>query len=271
MISNMLPHEKDIVLIVDDTAANHEVIQTVLSDIGVKCENAFDGMEAVTMCGSVESDYYSLILMDINLPCMDGLATTQRIRQLGVTSPIIAVTAASRDEEKIKSAETDELFDLLLFKPFNAAAFYTTISPYIKSATLHSLSPDIISAETCGFSSLDPEICDIHTAIDNMGNSPRLFMKHFNNFKNNNADLSLRLTALIEKRKFYDAAMLCHSIKGLSGMLGLTSLYRHVVELETILKGHASEGDCTPAGLSDMSRMLALISDDVRLICQVQL
>ena len=68
-------------------------------------------------------------------------------------------------------------------------------------------------------------------------------MKHFNNFKNNNADLSLRLTALIEKRKFYDAAMLCHSIKGLSGMLGLTSLYRHVVELETILKGHASEGD----------------------------
>ena len=122
MISNMLPHEKDIVLIVDDTAANHEVIQTFLSDIGVKCENAFDGMEAVTMCGSVESDYYSLILMDINLPCMDGLATTQRIRQLGVTSPIIAVTAASRDEEKIKSAETDELFDLLLFKPFNAAA-----------------------------------------------------------------------------------------------------------------------------------------------------
>ena len=55
MISNMLPHEKDIVLIVDDTAANHEVIQTFLSDIGVKCENAFDGMEAVTMCGSVES------------------------------------------------------------------------------------------------------------------------------------------------------------------------------------------------------------------------
>ena len=36
MISNMLPHEKDIVLIVDDTAANHEVIQTFLSDIGVK-------------------------------------------------------------------------------------------------------------------------------------------------------------------------------------------------------------------------------------------
>ena len=61
-------------------------------------------------------------------------------------------------------------------------------------------------------------------------------MKHFNNFKTNNADLSLRLTELIENRQCSDAAVLCHSIKGLSGMLGLTALYKHIIALEDILK-----------------------------------
>ena len=271
MINNILSPERDIVLIVDDTAANHEVIQTFLNDIGVKCENAFDGMEAITMCSSVESNYYSLILMDINLPGMDGLETTRKMRKMGVTSPVIAVTAASKDEEKIKVAEAEDLFELLLFKPFNSSVFYTTISPYIKLALLRSLLPEIKSNGTATFSNLDPEVCDIHTAIENMGNSPRLFMKHFNNFKTNNADLSLRLTELIENRQCSDAAVLCHSIKGLSGILGLTALYKHIIALEDILKKEDTPDEDTPTNMFKISQLLTSINDDIRSICQMQL
>ena len=266
---NILSHDANIVLIVDDTAANHEIIQSFLSDIGVKCESAFDGLEAVTMCNSVDSNYYSLILMDINLPCMDGLETAKKLRQIGVSSPIVAVTAVSKDEEKIKSAEA-EVFDLLLFKPFNAAAFYTTISPYIKQAILRSLSPEIISGGNGSFPSLNHDICDIHTAIENMGNNPRLFMKHFNNFKNNNADLVLRLSKLIEKNQYDEAALLCHSIKGLAGMLALTSLYKHIIMLENLLreeKPHACGGH---KEVSEIAQMLIAIGDDIRSICQIQ-
>ena len=48
-MKNVSTRDRDTVLIVDDTSANHEVIQTFLNDIGVKCESAFDGLEAVTM------------------------------------------------------------------------------------------------------------------------------------------------------------------------------------------------------------------------------
>lgn len=269
MIDKLTP-DKDIVLIVDDTAANHEVIQTFLNDIGVKCENAFDGMEALTMCNSVDNNYYSLILMDINLPHMDGLQTAHKIRQLGITSPIIAITAANKHEDKIKSAESQDIFDLLLFKPFNTSSFYTAISPYIKAATLRSLSPEISSNEYTDFSKLDLEVCDIHTAIENMGNSPRLFMKHFNNFKTNNVDLALRLTDLIENKLFNDAAILCHSIKGLSGMLALTSLYKHIQMLEKLLQANEAKAVERPKNIPEISQMIIYINDDLRLICQLQ-
>ena len=269
-MNNILSNEMDTVLIVDDTTANHEVIQAFLSDIGVKCESAFDGMEAVTMCGSVDGDYYSLIMMDINLPYMDGLETAKKLRRIGVTSPIIAVTAASKDEQKIRAAEAEDIFDLMLFKPFNAAAFYTTISPYIKRAILHSLSSEIMSGDGDELGALDHDVCDIHTAIENMGNSPRLFMKHFNNFKNNNADLALRLSDLIENEKYTDAATLCHSIKGLSGMLGLTSLYRHVIELEDLLRsGDIYIGTPEPPS-GKIAKELISIGTDIRKICQLQ-
>lgn len=268
MINKFSP-DTDIVLIVDDTTANHEILHSFLGDIGVKCESAFDSMEAVTMCSSVDSDYYSLILMDINLPCIDGIETAKKLRQAGVTAPIIAVTAASKDEKKIKTAESDDIFDLFLFKPFNASSFYTTISPYIKQAILHSLSSEIISNEENDIPMHDHDICDIHTAIENMGNSPRLFMKHMNNFKSNNADLALRLSKFIEDGCYDEAAVLCHSIKGLSGMLGLTSLYRHVISMEDLLRT-----DCASASPDnssrEISRILSSISNDIRLICQMQ-
>lgn len=267
---NILSPNVEVVLIVDDTTANHEVVQSFLNDIGVKCESAFDGMEAITMCNSVDNNYYSLILMDINLPCMDGLETAKKLRQIGVTSPIIAVTAASKDEEKIKSAEADDVFDLLLFKPFNASVFYTTISPYIKQAILRSLSPEMVSGESGSFPNLSRDVCDIHTAIENMGNSPRLFMKHFNNFKNNNADLVLRLSALIEKNLYGEAAILCHSIKGLSGMLALTSLYNHIITLENLLRHETPPDSGTSRNASEIAQMLISIGNDIRSICQIQ-
>lgn len=269
MISK-LSNDMDIVLIVDDTTANHEVIQSFLSDIGAKCESAFDGMEAVTMCSSIDSDYYSLILMDINLPCMDGLETAKKIRSMGITSPIIAVTAASRDEEKLQSAEAEEVFDLLLFKPFNASVFYTTISPYVRQAILHSLKSDILPSKDEEVTALDHGVCDIHAAIENMGNSPRLFMKHFNNFKTNNADLGLRLTEMIENGQIKEAALLCHSIKGLSGMLGLSNLYKHVIELEELLRDSDDLDDDEKAYSAKISRFLSCINSDIRYICKTQ-
>lgn len=260
----------DTVLIVDDTIGNHEVLQSFLNDIGVKCESAFDGMEAITRCTSSDSSYYSLILMDINLPGMDGIQTAKKLKNAGIASPIIAVTAASSGESMIKEAKEHGIFDMILFKPFNASGFYTALSPYIKQTFLHSLSPETQTGDEDPYAAMDSDVCDVHAAIENMGNNARLFRKHFGNFKNNNVDLALRLSTMVEAERFSDASMLCHSIKGLAGMLGLNGLYNHLIMLEKPLKLRQEETADRCDTDSEIRRLILCIGNDIRLICQIQ-
>ena len=264
-MTNTTDESKDLVLIVEDTAANYEVIQTFLKDIDVECENAFDGMEAVTMCSSVDENHYSLILMDINMPYLNGFETTAKIRDMGIKTPVVAITATSKDDGSLKNA--DNIFDSVLFKPFNYLEFYTAISPYIKNAMAYTVKLGDIFQKDDAFPTIDVGVCDIHQAIENMGNNPRLFIKHFNNFRNNNVDLCPRLQALVDKEQYSEASGLCHSIKGLAGMLGFTDLYNHIIELEWYINDNS---DTTGFSNNEIDGLLIAVGNDIRLICQIQ-
>lgn len=265
---------RDIVLIVEDTAANHEVMRSFLNDIDVRCESAYDGMEAVTMCSDGDPNRYSLILMDIYLPHMDGIETAKKLREMGVDTPIIAVTAAGRYEMTLQRRQG--VFAAVLCKPFNSTEFFSTISPYIKNAASCSLGfPDVQNPQHDDAAgrpfpdadSIDRNICDISRGIANMGNSVRLFTKHFNHFKYNNADLAIRMRDMINRKEYQECTMLCHSIKGLSGMLGLTSLYEHLLKMEGLME-NISRYSCHQEPVMEL---LSIINNDIRLVCQLQL
>lgn len=264
-MNRSMEYSNDIVLIVEDTAANSEIIETFLEDINVRCENAFDGLEAVARCGAVEKDYFSLILMDINLPHMNGAKTAKRIRSMGVKAPIVAVTASNKKDRKLR--EGGKIFDAFLFKPFSYLEFYTAIAPYIKNAMSYTTGEIAVFSGIDALSETDPGVCDVSLAISNMGNNPRLFIKHFKNFRKNNADLSARLQRLIEEGDISGAASLCHSVKGLSGMLALNSVSRHITELEDLLSQspHFSEG-----ARKSIFRLISSIKEDIRSVCRIQ-
>jgi len=91
------------VLVVDDGEANRQLIQLVLGRAGANVVTAVNGQEAVDMAGSQSFDAF---LMDMQMPVMDGYAATRRLRGMGVTQPIIALTANAMkgDEEKCRAA-----------------------------------------------------------------------------------------------------------------------------------------------------------------------
>ena len=263
---------RDTVLVVDDTPANHDIIKTFLNDINVNCESAYNGIEAITMCGAADKEHYSLILMDLNMPHMNGAETLVKLHDMGIKTPVVAVTAADKSDSRLE--ETRTAFDAILFKPFNSSEFYLAISPYIKNATQYSLStikvPKPMTAKKESTNEIDLAVCDIEKGISNMGGSQRLFTKHFKNFIRNNVDLEIRMRSLLSSGNYRDCYVLCHSLKGLSGMLGLTNLHKHLTELEPLLDKHSPiEADAIRIP-KEILELVSIVGNDMLLVCKVQ-
>jgi len=82
------------VLVVDDGAENRQLLNIVLSDLGLDVVLAKDGLEGVnTLFGTGESDAFDIVLMDIQMPVMDGYEAVKVMRERGTTMPVVALTA----------------------------------------------------------------------------------------------------------------------------------------------------------------------------------
>ena len=115
------------ILIVEDNKINQIVTRKILSDKEYSCEVAESGYEALDMLKEVKFD---AILMDINMPGMDGFATSKEIRNRGNKIPIIALTAYGRSEiiDQVLASGMDDC----LVKPFEAVTLFTIINKLVK-------------------------------------------------------------------------------------------------------------------------------------------
>lgn len=90
-------------LIVEDNNVNQLVVKSMLRVLGVSTDLATSGFEALDLCAT---NNYSFILMDIRMPDMDGVETTQRLRSSGLNTPIIALTANSLKGDRERYIES---------------------------------------------------------------------------------------------------------------------------------------------------------------------
>ena len=92
------------ILLAEDNELNTEIAVAILEDFGAQVEHAGDGVECIDMLTDKENDYYDLILMDVQMPKLNGYEATKKIRMLSDPKkskiPIIAMTANAFDEDK---------------------------------------------------------------------------------------------------------------------------------------------------------------------------
>jgi signal transduction histidine kinase/ActR/RegA family two-component response regulator len=110
------------VLVVDDHPANREVARLMLAAVGCEVAEACDGDEAVEMAATQAFD---LILMDVRMPRVDGLAATRAIRATGDRVPILAVTADAMPEDAARCLAAG--MDAHLAKPISHHALYSAM------------------------------------------------------------------------------------------------------------------------------------------------
>src|SRR5690606_19322650 len=115
------------ILIADDNALNVMVVRTILEDFGATVDVAGDGRQALE---KFDTATHHIILMDLNMPEMDGFEATKQLRNRGVIVPVIALTATLPAEiaDKIKSAG----FTDIIVKPFDPDGLCRTILKYRK-------------------------------------------------------------------------------------------------------------------------------------------
>lgn len=215
------------VLVVEDTLINYEVVEELLSQVDISCDYASDGLKAIELCHEKESDYYRAILMDIHMPEMDGYECAKRLKEVGITSPVIALTASNIDNAT--QLEYADLMDGFILKPFKYTQLYDALRPYFKD--INGPCPDIVPNSTVKKSPYSGR----DKAIENLGGNVALYEKHLAKFQENYVNSADDLENLLSTGELKEAKILAHSVKGLAGTLGLLPLSESARKLEEAL------------------------------------
>lgn len=114
------------ILIVEDNIINQLITKKIIEKNNYKCSVVNDGFTAINL---LQKEEFDVILMDINMPLMNGFETTRRIRSNGISTPIVALTAFDKDEienEVISSGMND-----IIIKPFESEKLFKIINNLI--------------------------------------------------------------------------------------------------------------------------------------------
>ena len=122
------------ILVVEDNELNREIAEAILEETGFVVETAPDGTDAVNLMRRAEEHYYDAILMDVQMPVMDGYEATRTIRALPredvKTMPIIAMTANAMEEDKETALKSG--MNAHIAKPLDIELFLDVLGKYLK-------------------------------------------------------------------------------------------------------------------------------------------
>jgi signal transduction histidine kinase/CheY-like chemotaxis protein len=248
------------VMLVEDNPINQQIAVELMESRGIAVVVANNGQEALDKLAAVTSNHYHLVLMDLQMPVMDGYEATRRLRAdpRYFTLPLVAMTAHAMLEERqrclalgmndhiSKPIEPDDLYALL-------ARFYSTPSSPV---ALTAVVPDKHSVST-GEEIPLPNIAglDVVSGLRRAGNNRKLYSQALSRFASDFADCYVQLSRKFENADWEEAVLLAHTLKGLSATLGANDLSLLAGNLESNCKSKQTEA--AVATLFDLNTLLA--------------
>jgi CheY-like chemotaxis protein/signal transduction histidine kinase len=214
------------ILIVEDNIINQKVLMSLLSYSGMSISIANNGQEAVDLVkeGDVEFD---LVLMDINMPIMDGYAATQMIRLDSKfdSMPIVAFTALVLDSEIQKMFNCG--INAFLAKPLNIGKLYTVLDIYLSdTSSVSSKEKEEEPKQEIIYQGIN-----IKEGIKHANNSEALYMEVLKEFNTAYGTSDEIFTKLIREHRYEQVKMLCVDMRGLTGTIGAEDMHTLVTEI----------------------------------------
>jgi len=229
-------------LLVEDNDINREFAGELLRSEGVEVDEATNGVEAVE---KVQQRDYDGVLMDIQMPVMDGLQAAQRIRELGrkpgnerfSVLPIIAMTAlamAHDAERSLASGMNDHVT-----KPVSPDCLISVLAKWVSvPGTRAGFHPAAGAASSADLPADLKALRDLDASegVRRIGGKPDAYRRQLRRFRENYADATSQLRRLVEVGDIQQAADYCHALKGVTGNIGAQTLYAKIAALDEGLK-----------------------------------
>lgn len=114
------------ILIVEDNTSNYRLLEAILKSKKIEFDWVTDGLQAIQ---AIQNNKYDLIIMDIQLPELDGFEVTQKVREFDKDVPIIAITAFAMFTSKSKCMEYG--CNDFIIKPFRSSALLPLLNKYL--------------------------------------------------------------------------------------------------------------------------------------------
>lgn len=223
------------ILLVEDNEINQQIASNLLRSEGFSITVANNGAEAVNILESEKNKSFDIILMDIQMPEMDGYTATAKIRQMPSPLnelPIIALTAHAMDQEREQCLAAS--MDGYVTKPINPPLLFSTIAQFLPDKTPR------ISQPTKEKKFTDNTEINLKAGIDRvMGNIP-LFRELIIMFLDLHSDAPARIKNAFSEKDLQKTGRLIHTYKGICGNIGLDKISDQCERLEILLKNNGS-------------------------------
>jgi len=229
------------ILLVEDYPLNQEVALGLLADARVWVDLAENGREAVER---VQTKAYDLVLMDIQMPVLDGLSATREIRALPgfARLPIIAMTAHAMAGDR--QVSLDAGMNDHVVKPIDPAQLYQTLLRWIDPATLQGrevpgapegMAEGIDSEALLRELPLLPQV-NWRVALQRVNHNVGMLQRLLRNFRNDYGDAATRIAAAAAGGNDEDVRILAHNLKASAAYLGASGLSAQAAALEQALR-----------------------------------
>ncbi len=238
------------VLLVEDNEINQQVASEILQGAGLKVSLATNGQEAVN---AIQENEYDAVLMDVQMPVMDGYTATKTIRKWegGMRNkdkapiPIIAMTAhamAGDAEKSIAVGMSDHIT-----KPIDPGQLFATLRKWIQPDKSRAAieqqeppttteSPTKIVSDVEGLPESLPGF-DLADGLDRLQGNKKLYRKLLLDLSAKYAGIADDIRQALDARDFEQAHSLVHNLKGLAGNLAAIDLQAAAIEMEKRVKG----------------------------------